>query len=280
MPEENLISSLSQYLPMGIGGIVGGIANLFDDKAGHQQDLINQYIKYLQTSKTKRSKQSEEDILRLKRQNEATKYYGLSKANQLSAEEGKSSQGSVYASEMAGDTAMTDAISKEEMARDSDLAGIDDKIATMGLNSPYQESGVSKFLGGAISGAGTVGKFQTLFQDPLAKYKANKGSGDKPTTSTPGVNTPLPPTPVEKTDETAPGSVVPDDINPSAGGESGTDDKVSQALSSVLTGDKKKMKDRGNKLLRMYDPSSYSLMKNLNGNGNNDLVNYYASLYS
>jgi DNA-binding protein H-NS len=263
-----MAGSLLDFLPMGIGGIVGGIANLFDDKAGHQQDLINQYIKYLQTAKTKRSKQSEEDILRLKRQNEATKYYGLSKANQLSAEEGKSSQGSVYASEMAGDTAMTDAISKEEIARDSDLAGIDDKIATMGLNSPYQESGVSKFLGGAISGAGTVGKFQTLFQDPLAKYKANKGSGDKPTTSTPGVNTPLPPTPVEKTDETAPGSVVPDD------------DKTSQALSSVLTGDKKKMKDRGNKLLRMYDPSSYSLMKNLNGNGNNDLVNYYASLYS
>lgn len=283
-------------LIMGGSALLGGIGNLFGGKDEYNEELINKYMARMEERKAKRKKQAEDEEIKLRRYNEAMKHFAMSKSSQKAAELGVNTPNQVYANDMAGDTEMYKSISDIGLSRDRDLEAIDNQMANAELSKPYQESGISKFLGGAISTASTVGKFMPLFMDPLGGGKPAMGGGGGIDNSTVG-NTKG----IESLDKFAPvkdfSKLNLDELSKSVNsgneviapnfentnefgtgtGEGFEGDGLSTELTDTLGGGEK-MKKKGKQLLKFYDPSAYSLMK-MGKNGNKELVDYYASLY-
>ncbi|MFA5405456.1 MAG: hypothetical protein WC358_11030 [Ignavibacteria bacterium] len=276
-------------LIMGGSALLGGIGNLFGGKDEYNEELINKYMANMENRKAKRKKQAEDEEIKLRRYNEAMKHFAMSKASQKAAELGVNTPNQVYANDMAGDTEMYKSISDIGLSKDRDIEEIDNQIANAELNKPYQEPAISKFLGGAISTASTVGKFMPLFMDPLGGGKpAMGGGGGTGSNNVEGMDLIQKYAPdVNNIRMDATNDIITDNpvINPipkvtegTGTGQGFEGDGLSNDLSNALGG-KKKMADKGKKLLKFYDPSAYSLMK-MGKDGNKELVDYYASLYS
>lgn len=181
------------WAAVGIAGgsaVLGGLADVLGGDGG-QQERIDAYITNLEKQREEIAKSGRDRKMEIMRMNEAGKKQKLTRANQKAAQAGFDPVSSSYANEEDLDNAMYAGISQSDSETEQALRSIDDKIAAIEAGRPIEESGVSKFIGGAATGANlglNVANMMTTPKSMGADPTKPAGTMAQTTTGNEGVN--------------------------------------------------------------------------------------------
>ena len=173
------------WVAVGIAGgsaLLGGIANA--TSGDNEEEKLAQYIKYLEESKAKYAQEFSKQKMDMMRMNEAQKKQTLTRANQKAAAAGMDPVASSYANEEGLDNSLNASMSQLDAQKEQVLRGIDEQIAKANLGS-NPESGFSKFIGGALTGANIGMQASNMISKSGIDNKGDLGGDGKIKTDVP-----------------------------------------------------------------------------------------------
>jgi hypothetical protein len=147
---------------------LGGISELASGSA--EQEKLDAYIKQLGEQKTRYAEEARKRKMDLFRMNEAQKKQTLTRANQKAAQNGMDEVASSYSNEEGLDNGLNNNLAQLDAETNQVMRSFDDKIAAAGLQMP-NESGMEKFMGGAIAGGNIGLSFANILKDPNPSKK-------------------------------------------------------------------------------------------------------------